>query len=205
MTGRSSGDAPSAPIHVAQQPDRLLGGRAAAFVRRGPVSGVLSWTAIYLGSPLPAASSGRTRATAGQALIAPIRPCSGWGLPSRHVTVALVRSYRTVSACLPTCTGARGPRTVSGESSFLWHFPSRLRARPLACTLPCGAPTFLTSAAVKRRHARPSGPLRPRSLAPDGQAVSCRPCACSFAQVSFSVSVRLKTSAPGFESGSGQK
>jgi len=41
--------------------------------------------------------------------------------------------------------------------------------------------------------------------APGGQAVSWRPCACSFAQVSRSVSVRLKTSAPGAESGSGQK
>jgi len=31
----------------------------------------------------------------------PIWPCSGWGLPSRHVTMPLVRSYRTISP-LPT-------------------------------------------------------------------------------------------------------
>jgi len=42
-----------------------------------------------------------TRAPVGPTLAAPIHPCSGWGLPSRHVTVTLVRSYRTVSAFLP--------------------------------------------------------------------------------------------------------
>ena len=36
------------------------------------------------------------------------------------------------------------PAYEAGESSFLWHFPSRRRALPLAGTLPCGAPTFLT-------------------------------------------------------------
>jgi len=35
--------------------------------------------------------------------------------------------------------------------------------------------------------------------------LSCRPCACSLAQVSRRVSVRLNTSAAGAESGSGQK
>ena len=37
----------------------------------------------------------------------PIRPCSGWGLPSRPVTRPLVRSYRTVSPCCPACAGRR--------------------------------------------------------------------------------------------------
>ena len=32
----------------------------------------------------------------------------------------------------------------AGEFSFLWHFPSRHRALPLAGTLPCGVRTFLT-------------------------------------------------------------
>ena len=36
------------------------------------------------------------------------------------------------------------PADKAGESSFLWHFPSRRRALPLAGTLPNGAPTFLT-------------------------------------------------------------
>ena len=47
------------------------------------------------------ASSGHTRASVGPTLAAPICPCSRWGLPSRHVAMTLVRSYRTVSAFLP--------------------------------------------------------------------------------------------------------
>jgi hypothetical protein len=41
----------------------------------------------------------------------PIWPCSGWGLPSRHVTMPLVRSYRTIS---PLPTGPRGRESVGG-------------------------------------------------------------------------------------------
>jgi len=113
-----------------------------------------------------------TRATTGPVLAAPIRPCSRWGLPSRRVTTALVRSYRTVSAFPPTCTGNRGRRAVSKESSFLWHFPSPRGARPLACTLPCGARTFLTHAHFCAS-ARPPSPLRARILAGNGD-VRCR-------------------------------
>jgi len=50
----------------------------------------------------PACSSRSTKA--GRFLhngAGPIWPCSGWGLPSRHVTTPLVRSYRTISP-LPT-------------------------------------------------------------------------------------------------------
>jgi len=108
-----------------------------------------------------------TRATTGPVLVAPIRPCSRWGLPSRRVTTALVRSYRTVSAFPPTCTGDRGRRAVSKESSFLWHFPSPRGARPLACTLPCGARTFLTHVHFCAP-ARPPSPLRVRILAGNG-------------------------------------
>ncbi len=112
----------------------------------GPVSRILSSATIYLGPPSPTASRGHTRASAGPALTAPIRPCTRWGLPSRYVTAALVRSYRTVSAFLPH---------EAGESSFLWHFPSRRRALPLAGTLPCGVRTFLTCADA-RAVARPT-------------------------------------------------
>ena len=126
---------------------------AARFVLRwsGPVSRILSWTTIYLGPTSPLASRGLTRASVGPTLAAPIRPCSGWGLPSRHVAVTLVRSYRTVSAFLP-------PADPAGEFSFLWHFPSARAAQPLAGILPCGVRTFLTPR--RGENARPSSPLR---------------------------------------------
>jgi hypothetical protein len=45
----------------------------------------------------------------------PTRSCSGWGLPSQHVSMLLVRSYRTV-APLPV----RHIR-LHRRSTFLWH------------------------------------------------------------------------------------
>lgn len=105
-----------------------------------PVSGVLSWTTIYLGSTSPSTSSVLTRAPVGPTLTAPICTCSGWGFPSHYVAAVLVRSYRTVSAFLGR----------SREFSFLWHFPSRRRALHLAGILPYGAPTFLTATRGQR-------------------------------------------------------
>jgi hypothetical protein len=66
----------------------------------------------------------------------PIRPCSGWGLPSRPVTRPLVRSYRTVSPL---------PRAPAGRSAVcsLWHCPAGRPDWRLASTLPCGGRTFL--------------------------------------------------------------
>ena len=87
---------------------------------------------------LPQASSRATRARAGPTHRAPICPFSRWGLPSRAVADALVRSYRTVSAFLAWPEGRRR------ESSFLWRYPSGRPARPLAGILPCEARTFLT-------------------------------------------------------------
>ena len=65
----------------------------------------------------------------------PIRPCSGWGLPSRPVARPLVRSYRTVSP-LPSCS--RRAAVCS-----LWHCPAGRPDWRLASTLPCGGRTFL--------------------------------------------------------------
>jgi hypothetical protein len=45
------------------------------------------------------AANPETRASNPQA--PPVRPCTGWGLPSRRVTTALVRSYRTISPSQP--------------------------------------------------------------------------------------------------------
>jgi hypothetical protein len=77
--------------------------------------------AIHLGPALPPASSGPPGDSTGPASAAAvcaaaaslIRPCSGWGVPSRPVTRPLVRSYRTVSP-LPPCVR-------SAAVCSLWH------------------------------------------------------------------------------------
>lgn len=61
----------------------------------------------------------------------PVRPCSRWGLPGRHVSMTPVRSYRTISPLPMTAV------------YFLWHFPSGRPARTLSGIAPCGARTFL--------------------------------------------------------------
>ncbi len=48
-----------------------------------------------------------TRGSAGR-VIAPVWRCTGWGLPSRHVSVPLVRSYRTFSPLPSTLAGRFG-------------------------------------------------------------------------------------------------
>ena len=55
----------------------------------------------------------------------------------RLVTKCTVRSYRTFS---PLPVPPEGGRR---RYCFLFHFPSRFRARPLAGILLCGARTFL--------------------------------------------------------------
>jgi hypothetical protein len=104
--------------------------------------GVPGVAAIHLGPALPPASCGPPGDSAGPASgprcrgrMSPIRPCSGWGLPSRPVTRPLVRSYRTVSP-LPPCS-----RRVAVCS--LWHCPAGRPDWRLASTLPCGGRTFL--------------------------------------------------------------
>jgi len=69
-----------------------------------PISRVLSRAVIYLGPTLPWASSDLTREKDGPPCASPTWSCSGWGLPSRTVACALVRSYRTVSS-LPAIDG----------------------------------------------------------------------------------------------------
>ena len=62
---------------------------------------------IYLGRTLPCASSGDTREVSGQLQPSPIRPCSGWGLPSLRLATELVVSYTTVSAFLDSLSSKR--------------------------------------------------------------------------------------------------
>ena len=70
---------------------------------------------IYLESQLPGISSDLPENEAGHSIHSPIRSCTRWGLPSRQVTLPLVRSYRTVSS-LPLRTEA---------VCFLWHYSLR--------------------------------------------------------------------------------
>jgi hypothetical protein len=94
----------------------------------------------------------------------PIRPCSGWGLPSRPVTRPLVRSYRTVS---PLPVRSRGPAVCS-----LWHFPAGRPDWRLASTLPCGGRTFLDPAR-RRDRGRPAGSPCPASMPPAAGPAGC--------------------------------
>ena len=81
-----------------------------------------------------------TRDSAGRVIV-PVWRCTGWGLPSRHVTVPLVRSYRTFSP-LPAAEAA-------SAVSFLLHSPSGFPAWELPSTLPSGVRTFLMARAMQ--------------------------------------------------------
>lgn len=105
----------------------------------GPVSRVLSRTAIYLELQSPAASSAQPGRTAGRPYGVPICVCSRWGLPSCVVTDALVRFYHTVSAF----------RLPGAHWAGIYAFRARLRRIKVArspfkriCSAqcaPCGA------------------------------------------------------------------
>ena len=103
----------------------------------GPVSRVLSRTAIYLERQSPAASSAQPGRAAGHRIaplfaLAPDGVCQAAPLPTRWC--ALTAPFQLFSR-------------QAGESSFLWHFPSGRPAQPLAGILPCGARTFLACGA----------------------------------------------------------
>ena len=76
------------------------------------------WAIIYLGLTLPLASSGSLQ---GQGLWPSIAPrlAPSRGLPSQHLSMLLVRSYRTF-APLPCLLGF--PHEAFG-GVFLWHYP----------------------------------------------------------------------------------
>ena len=101
------------------------------------VSRVLSWTVIPLGIPLPVCSSNLPERSAGSVIaFCLVLLRMGFGLP-HIVTKCAVRPYRTFSP-LPVL-----PQSSHRRFCFLFHFPSRYRARPLTGILPCGARTFL--------------------------------------------------------------
>ena len=101
----------------------------------GSVSRVLSRTIIYLWRNITARSCGppcgRQRATA---LNARIRPCTGWGLHGRHVSMAPVSSYLTIST-LPQ-------HYLFRRCSFLLHFPYSCLRRTLSGIPALRSPDF---------------------------------------------------------------
>ncbi len=114
------------------------------------VSRVLSRTVIPLGIPLPVCSSNLPERSAGSVIaFCLVLLRMGFGLP-HIVTKCAVRPYRTFS---PLPVLPKQPSAVC----FLFHFPSRYRARPLTSILPCGARTFLPYALrdTRRLSARP--------------------------------------------------
>ena len=125
--------------------------------RSGPISRVLSWTIIYLACTSPCSSSHATRARAGPTHGAPIRACSGRGLPSRRVATTLVVSYTTVSAFLsPVIRRAAG---VFFSAALIRRVapPGRW---PASCPMEPGLSSRLPRGLV----ARSSGPLREEVL-----------------------------------------
>jgi hypothetical protein len=105
-----------------------------------------------------------TRMRAGPAHGIPICLCFGWGLSSRRVAVALVRSYRTVSAFL---------RVAAGSLLFCDTDPSGHPARPLAGIPPCEARTFLI--ALEALRDRPARFPRRRIIAQNAHRAVCAP------------------------------
>jgi len=77
------------------------------------------WVIIYLGLPLPTASSGSLGWDAADGQPLSLRLAPSRGLPSQHLSMLLVRSYRTF-APLPCLLGF--PHEALG-GVFLWHYP----------------------------------------------------------------------------------
>ncbi len=92
---------------------------------------------ISLGRRLPDGSSGVPGPSAGR-VNGTCFALHRTGFGSRHVTVALVGSYPTVS---PLPARLRVPAV-----SFLFHFPSAFAAWGFPSVLPCGVRTFLEPA-----------------------------------------------------------
>ena len=141
----------------------------------GPVSRVLSRTAIYLECASPRISSAQPERTEGQPYSVPICVCSGWGLPSRIVADALVRSYRTVSAFLPQRGGVFFSVALSVGSprpAVSWHpalrspdFPRAERHAAVWLTRMCyyNVPPALRQAELLVRRGFPQHPIFARS------------------------------------------
>src|SRR5690606_1288442 len=124
-------------------------------------------TAIHLGPPLPAASSGLPAGSDGPpssacagSLAGPLLDLAPGGVYlAAHVTVG---AGELLPHLFTLTTG--GPVAVC----FLWHFPAGHPGSVLPTTLPCGARTFLDG---DRSPTRPSGRLVRRTYDDSGFAV----------------------------------
>ena len=108
-------------------------------------------TTIYLERASPCVSSAQPGCTEGRPYRIPICVCSRWGLPSRAVADALVRSYRTFSAFLPQ----------SGGVSFSVALSVGLPRPAVSWHLALWSPDFPRMP----KHTRPSDPLEYAILA----------------------------------------
>ena len=100
---------------------------------------------------------------------APAWPCTGWGLPGRHVTVTPVRSYRTFSP-LPALDSAEvAPSAVCFCGTFPRLSPGRSPDHP---ALRC--PDFPRGAGCLPDLPAAAWPARP-SLGPKRRRVDARP------------------------------
>ena len=109
----------------------------------GPVSRVLSGTAIYLERESPRASSTQPERTAGHRMallfaLAPDGVCQAATLPPRWC--ALTAPFQLFSC---VAHAARTACSEQGSLLFCGTDPSGRPAQPLAGILPCGARTFL--------------------------------------------------------------
>ena len=97
----------------------------------GPISRVLSLDDHLSRAPVARRLKRATRAHGGPPCRAPICACSRWGLPSRAVADALVRSCRTVSAFLPRAARGGGVffsvvlSVGSPRPAVSWHLALR--------------------------------------------------------------------------------
>ena len=99
------------------------------------ISRVLSWTIIYLGdlSPNSLKRSTQTQCEPHYSVLFDLAPNGVW---------PAINCYQWCGVLLPHLfTLANSMR--NRRFYFLFHFPSRFRARPLAGILLCGARTFL--------------------------------------------------------------
>ena len=161
--------------------------------RSRPVSRVLSWTVIPLGAPSPVRSSGLPGRGAGQHHCAPIRPCSGWGLPSPsllpgprcaltapfHPCLIPVRGHRRSALC---CTFRRlaPPRRYLApcpvEPGLSSPAPVKAAAATVRSTSPghcsargrssCAAPSYCSLFPMGCLSRRPPVPSPPPHTAP---------------------------------------
>jgi hypothetical protein len=117
------------------------------------------WVIICLGSPSPATSSGSSMAGRGNGQPLPLGLAPSRGLPSRHLSMPLVRSYRTLAPlpdpagdpsghrrCVSVALSSRSPALGVTQQAWPLGSPDFPQARDTAEPMPGPA---ITSPAFK--------------------------------------------------------